>query len=100
MIIDCHGHFTTAPKGLSRWRERQLRAFEESGARLSPDEPEISDDEIRAAIEGGQLPLQQERDVDVALFSPGAGKMPHHYGDQETSLTWARGQQRPDRPGL
>lgn len=90
MIIDCHGHFTTAPKGLSRWRERQLRAFEDSGARLSPDELEISDDEIQAAIEGGQLPLQRERDVDVALFSPGAGKMAHHYGDQETSLTWAR----------
>ncbi|MFB9833723.1 amidohydrolase family protein [Actinoallomurus acaciae] len=90
MLIDCHGHFTTAPPALGKWRERQIRAFEESGARVSPDELRISDDEVRAAIEQGQLKLQRERGVDVALFSPGAGKMAHHYGDEETSLAWAR----------
>jgi 4-oxalmesaconate hydratase len=89
MLIDCHGHFTTAPPALGKWRERQIRAFEESGARVSPDELRISDDEIRTAIEQGQLKLQEERGVDVALFSPGAGKMAHHYGDEETSLAWA-----------
>jgi 4-oxalmesaconate hydratase len=89
MLIDCHGHFTTAPPALGKWRERQIRAFEESGARVSPDELRISDDEIRTAIEHGQLKLQRERGVDVALFSPGAGKMAHHYGDEETSLAWA-----------
>ena len=24
MIIDCHGHYTTAPKGLQLWRDDQL----------------------------------------------------------------------------
>jgi 4-oxalmesaconate hydratase len=90
MIIDAHGHFTTAPPALGRWREKQIRAYEESGARVSPDELEISDDEIRTAVEGGQLKLQTERGTDLTLFSPGAGKMAHHYGDEQTSLAWSR----------
>ncbi|MEV4285829.1 amidohydrolase family protein [Nonomuraea bangladeshensis] len=90
MIIDCHGHFTTAPPALGQWRERQIRSFEESGARVSPDELVITDDEIRAAIENGQLKLQQERGTDLTIFSPGAGKMAHHYGDERTSLDWSR----------
>ncbi len=90
MLIDCHGHFTTAPPALGKWREQQIRSFEESGARHSPDELRISDEEIRSAIENGQLRLQRERGVDLALFSPGAGKMAHHYGDEETSLIWSQ----------
>ncbi|WP_433136870.1 amidohydrolase family protein [Actinomadura nitritigenes] len=89
MIIDCHGHFTTAPKALGAWRERQIAAFGE-GVRVSPGELEISDDEIRAAIENGQLKLQTERGTDLTVFSPGAGKMAHHYGDERTSLDWSR----------
>jgi 4-oxalmesaconate hydratase len=90
MLIDCQGHFTTAPPALGKWRDRQIRAFEESGARLSSAELRISDDEIVTAIAQGQLKLQQERGVDVALFSPGAGKMAHHYGDEQTSLAWSQ----------
>ncbi|WP_406005479.1 amidohydrolase [Streptomyces sp. NBC_00637] len=90
MIIDCHGHFTTAPPALGEWRERQIRAFEGSGARVSPDELRIGDDEIRTAIENGQLKLQTERGTDLTIFSPGAGKMAHHYGDERTSLDWSR----------
>lgn len=90
MLIDCHGHFTTAPAALGKWRERQIQAFEESGARVPPGDLRIGDDEIRTAIEQGQLALQRERGVDVALFSPGAGKMAHHYGDERTSLVWSQ----------
>ncbi|PBC55399.1 amidohydrolase family protein [Rhodococcus sp. ACPA1] len=90
MIIDCHGHFTTAPPALGQWRERQIKAFEDSGARVSPDELHIGDDEIKAAIEQGQLELQLERGTDLTLFSPGAGKMAHHYGDEQTSLVWSQ----------
>ncbi|WP_037370762.1 amidohydrolase family protein [Amycolatopsis orientalis] len=90
MIIDCHGHFTTAPATLGQWRERQVKNFEDTGARLSPDELRIDDDEIRTAIENGQLKLQRERGTDLTLFSPGAGKMAHHYGDAETSRVWSR----------
>jgi 4-oxalmesaconate hydratase len=90
MIIDCHGHFTTAPAPLGAWRERQIRAFEDGGGRLSPSELRIGDDELSTAIEGGQLRMQRERGTDLTLFSPGAGKMAHHYGDERTSLTWSR----------
>ncbi|GAB3348587.1 amidohydrolase family protein [Amycolatopsis echigonensis] len=90
MIIDCHGHFTTAPAALGRWRERQIKSFEDAGARVSPDELRIEDDEIRTAIENGQLKLQRERGTDLTLFSPGAGKMAHHYGDAETSRVWSQ----------
>ncbi|WP_217169369.1 amidohydrolase family protein [Streptomyces sp. AC512_CC834] len=90
MIIDCHGHFTTAPPALGQWRARQIQAFEDSGARVRPEELDIGDDEIRAAIEQGQLKLQRERGTDLTLFSPGAGKMAHHYGDERTSLDWSR----------
>ena len=27
MIIDCHGHYTTAPKALEDWRNRQIAAI-------------------------------------------------------------------------
>lgn len=90
MYIDCHGHFTTAPPALKEWRDRQIAALQSSGEHLSPDGLEVTDDEIRQAIEGGQLPLQRERGTSVTLFSPIAGRMAHHYGDQETSLTWSR----------
>lgn len=27
MIIDCHGHYTTAPKALEEWRNRQIEGI-------------------------------------------------------------------------
>jgi 4-oxalmesaconate hydratase len=90
MIIDAHGHFTTAPPALGNWRESQIAAFEQSGGRVQPGELHIGDDDIRGAIENGQLKLQLERGTDLTLFSPGAGKMAHHYGDEQTSLAWSQ----------
>ncbi|HWK48697.1 MAG TPA: amidohydrolase family protein, partial [Steroidobacter sp.] len=49
----------------------------------------ISDDEIRAAIAGGQLKMQQERGGDLTIFSPIAGQMAHHLGNQQTSYAWS-----------
>jgi 4-oxalmesaconate hydratase len=90
LIIDIHGHYTTSPKQLREWRARQVRLFEEKGDRLSPDELEITDDEIRESIEGAQLPMQLERDTDITLLSPTAGGMRHHLGDEETSMVWTQ----------
>lgn len=90
LVIDCHGHFTTAPAELKQWRDRQIKAFEDDGSRVSPDELKISDDEIVDAISNGQLKLQDERGIDVGIISPIAGKMAHHYGDEQTSLVWSR----------
>jgi 4-oxalmesaconate hydratase len=89
MIIDCHGHFTTAPKSLREWREKQLAAVSTPANVPKKTDLRISDDELREAIQGGQLKLQKERGGDLTIFSPIAGQMAHHLGNQETSLVWA-----------
>jgi 4-oxalmesaconate hydratase len=89
MIIDCHGHFTTAPKTLHAWRQKQLAAANDPANAPKKSDLNISDDEIRSAIEGGQLKLQQERGGDLTIFSPIAGQMAHHLGNQQTSIVWS-----------
>jgi 4-oxalmesaconate hydratase len=89
MIIDCHGHFTTAPKALHAWRKKQLDAICDPVNAPKKTDLVITDDEIRAAIEDGQLKLQRERGGDLTLFSPIAGQMAHHLGNEQTSLVWA-----------
>jgi len=88
VIIDCHGHYTTAPGAHNDWRKSQLEAFREG--RQAPDYPAISDDEIRESIEGNQLRLIRERGADMTIFSPRASAMAHHEGDQRVSAEWAR----------
>ena len=88
MIIDCHGHYTTAPTSHSLWRESQLSSYEASAG--YPDYPVISDDEIRESIELNQLRLIRERKSDLTIFSPRASAMGHHEGDQKVSLDWSR----------
>jgi len=90
MIIDCHGHFTTAPRTLHNWRAKQLEFANDPANQPKASEMVISDDEIRAAIEGGQLKLQKERGGDLTVFSPIAGQMAHHLGNEQTSTVWAQ----------
>ena len=85
MIIDCHGHFTTVPKSLGAWRQKQL----DSNGNISPSELKISDDELRQALEGGQVQKIRERGIDKQLFSPIAGWMGHHQGTPEISRMWS-----------
>ena len=86
MIIDCHGHDTTAPTGLQAWRADQLAGLKD---RRAPAKGVVivSDDEIRESLEKAQLKLQRERGTDVTMFSPRASAMAHHIGDAATSLT-------------
>ncbi|WP_328954464.1 amidohydrolase family protein [Kitasatospora purpeofusca] len=89
MIIDCHGHFTTAPPQLAAWRDRQAAAGTPGDA-PDPDELVITDDDLRGAIEDNQLRLMDERGIDLTVFSPRASFMAHHIGDFEVSSVWAR----------
>jgi 4-oxalmesaconate hydratase len=89
MIIDCHGHFTTAPKSLHEWRKKQLDAQNDPANQPKKSDLKISDDEIRTAIVDGQLKLQKERGGDLTIFSPIAGQMAHHLGNAQTSAVWA-----------
>jgi 4-oxalmesaconate hydratase len=89
MIIDCHGHYTTAPAAHQRFRDAQLAGLEDPGA--PPARPgAISDDEIRETIEKNQLRLQKARGSDLTLFSPRASAMGHHLGDEAISSAWTR----------
>jgi 4-oxalmesaconate hydratase len=89
LIIDCHGHYTTAPKGLQDFRDAQIGALKDP-RRPSVPVPRISDDEIRESIENNQLKLQRERGADVTIFSPRASAMAHHIGDEATSVAWTQ----------
>ena len=89
MIIDCHGHYTTAPTQMRDWRQAQL-AQVENGGKFKPsiDQLKISDDEMRELLDQNQIKLQQERGSDLTIFSPQAVGMGHHLGTAETSMEW------------
>jgi 4-oxalmesaconate hydratase len=89
LIIDCHGHYTTAPAGLEAFREAQLARIKNPSL-PAPTDPKISDDEIRDSIEKNQLKLQRARGADITLFSPRASAMAHHIGDESVSTAWTR----------
>lgn len=89
MIIDCHGHYTTAPKALEDWRNRQIAGLKDPSQTPRASELEISDDELRESVEKNQLRQMLERGSDLTIFSPRASFMAHHIGGFETSSTWA-----------
>jgi 4-oxalmesaconate hydratase len=89
MIIDVHGHYTTAPKALESWRTRQIQAIGDPAARPNASELKITDDEIRESIETNQLAQMRARGSDLTIFSPRASFMAHHVGDFQVSSTWA-----------
>jgi len=86
VIIDCHGHYTTAPEAHQTYREQQIAAFD--AGRPLPLVIAISDDEIRESIEQNQLRLLKERHADMTIFSPRASAMAHHIGDGRVSQQW------------
>lgn len=89
MIIDCHGHYTTAPVQHDVWRSAQTSAYK-AGDDFDLAYPDISDDEIRETIEHNQLRLLKIRGADMTIFSPRASTMAHHVGDESVSQAWTR----------
>jgi 4-oxalmesaconate hydratase len=89
MIIDCHGHYTTAPKELEAYRQAQIAGLADP-SRTPRAAPSIADDQIRESLEKAQLRIQRERGTDLTIFSPRASGMGHHIGDATTSLAWSR----------
>jgi 4-oxalmesaconate hydratase len=90
MIIDCHGHYTTAPKALQAYRDAQIEGLKDLSRPRTKGRVDISDDDIRQSLENAQLKLQRERGSDVTIFSPRASAMAHHIGDATTSLHWSQ----------
>src|SRR5262245_8667930 len=91
MIIDCHGHYTSEPKDLHRFRKEQTAASTSGGKTRMPSRASLkmSDDEIRESIEQNQLKLQRDRATDLTIFSPRASGMGHHVGDESISREWS-----------
>jgi 4-oxalmesaconate hydratase len=89
MIIDCHGHYTTAPPQLQAYRDAQVEHFEDPSA-PPPELRYVSDDDIRESIENNQLRALRERGADLTIFSPKASAMAHHIGDEAVSKSWTR----------
>ncbi|MGA0033419.1 MAG: amidohydrolase, partial [Burkholderiales bacterium] len=72
MIIDCHGHYTTAPKSLEAFRQKQIAGLKDPKLSPAKNSLAISDDELRETIEGAQLRIQRERGTHMTIFSPRA----------------------------
>ena len=83
MIIDVHGHYTTAPAQLQAFRDAQLSG---SSAVMAP----VGDDELRESVERNQLRVLHERGGDLMVFSPKASGMEHHLPDPALATAWAR----------
>ena len=89
MIIDCHGHYTTAPQRLKDYRAVQVAGRDDPGYTPLAADLKITDDEIRETIEAAQLKLQRERGTDMTVFSPRAAGMAHQDGNQVTNKYWS-----------
>jgi 4-oxalmesaconate hydratase len=87
MIIDCHGHYTTAPDPHQDYRAAQMARLQNPSL-PEPQSAIISDDQIRESIELNQLKLLRERGADMTIFSPRASTMAHHVGDEQVSQAW------------
>lgn len=89
MIIDCHGHYTTAPKELTDYRDQQIKELAvDPLIQHLKGEINITDEQLRESIINNQLRLQTERGTDLTIFSPRASKMEHHIGNLSTSIAW------------
>ena len=80
MIIDCHGHYTTAPKALEEFRKRQIEALDgpSPGPRAEPEDQRRPDP--REPGEGPAEAAARARHRSHDLLAAGGG-MGHHIGD-------------------
>ncbi len=88
MVIDCHGHYTTAPRQLEAFRQNQIAGWKDASRAPASASLDISDEEIRESLQL-QLTFQRERGTDLTIFSPRAAGMGHHIGDAAVSLAWS-----------
>jgi 4-oxalmesaconate hydratase len=90
MIIDCHGHYTTAPASRIT-RGARTRSRRTSAARPRPPIPRYRTTRLVESIELNQLRLLKERGADMTIFSPRASAMEHHVGDEVREHCLGRG---------
>ena len=89
MIIDIHGHYTTEPKALHAFRDKQLAGLADAARRPATTDLGITDEELAKSVEP-QLRFQRERGSDLTIFSPRASGMGHHVGNEAIGREWCR----------
>ena len=60
MIIDCHGHYTTEPADLHRFRKDQVDNVKDPSKQPPKSSLKVSDDEIRESLEGASADLRRQ----------------------------------------
>lgn len=83
MIIDVHGHYTTAPPQLDAYRGKQLAELN----RPKRGKLAISDEEIAFSLQG-QLKQMAHMGIDRIIFSPRGSGMGHEIGNELVSRYW------------
>lgn len=86
MIIDAHAHFTGPPQAITAFRGSQLGQLARPRTR---GQVQVSDDDIRRAMQR-RLKRMEASGIDRLIFSPGAGQMGHHFGNERISRAWAQ----------
>jgi 4-oxalmesaconate hydratase len=89
MIIDIHGHYTTEPPAMHRFRDRQLAGLADATRRPSSLDLDISDEDVIRSVQP-QIELQRKRGSDLTIFSPRAAGMGHHVGTEAVGRDWAQ----------
>jgi len=89
MIIDIHGHYTTEPQALHRFRDKQLAGLADPMRRPTSVDLGITDDMLMESVQP-QLKFQRERGSDLTIFSPRAAGMAHHVGTEATGIEWTQ----------
>lgn len=89
MIIDIHGHYTTAPPALQEFRDAQLAHLADP-EQPRPDSLHISDERLRESVASNLMRVMNERRIDMVLLSPKASGMEHHVRDRDAAVTWAQ----------
>ncbi len=89
MIIDIHGHYTTEPKAIHLFRDKQLAAIADPARKPTSEDLGITDEMLVESVQP-QLKFQRERGTDLTVFSPRAAGMAHHVGPEPVSMQWSQ----------
>jgi 4-oxalmesaconate hydratase len=96
MIIDCHGHYTTEPKDLHRFRKEQTEAVK-TRRRCRRASLKMSDDEIRESVEAPSSSCSASAAPTSRSSRRGPPAWATISATKASVLEWSQNLQRPDR---
>ena len=100
MVIDCHGHYTTAPKELQAFRDAQIAALKDPRAPRRRRSLDITDDQIRESVAAAAEVPARSRHRRHDLLAARVGDGASHRRRRRPACDWTRALQRSDSPRL